>query len=135
VISQVNPFQRPQLNVQSSPQNIQSKVQFNQPVQPVQQNQQNLPINKTTVVINLNESESEKEEEMSFFLKSLKGFKSESDQINLSKLQSHLNTANPSHVIQSNSNLNEMSFSNANVSISEQSEQLSRDPRKKFKRK
>jgi hypothetical protein len=128
----VNPFQRPQINVQNenSTQIMQSKVDFNKPLQQITQNQ---IINKTREIINLNESESEKEE-MSFFLKSLKGFQPQSDQINLF-LPSHFETGNPSNMTQSQSNLNELSFNNISVSISEPSEKLSRDPRKKFKRK
>ncbi len=128
----MNPFQRPQINVQNenSTQIMQSKVDFNKPLQQITQNQ---IINKTREIINLNESESEKEE-MSFFLKSLKGFQPQSDQINLF-LPSHFETGNPSNMTQSQSNLNELSFNNISVSISEPSEKLSRDPRKKFKRK
>lgn len=128
----MNPFQRPQINVQNenSTQIMQSKVHFNKPLQQITQNQ---IINKTREIINLNESESEKEE-MSFFLKSLKGFQPQSDQINLF-LPSHFETGNPSNMTQSQSNLNELSFNNISVSISEPSEKLSRDPRKKFKRK
>jgi hypothetical protein len=133
VISQVNPFQKPQVNLknENSPQNMQSKVLLNNPLQQISQNQ---IINNTREAINLNESESEKEE-IGFFLKSLKNFQPESNQINSLKLPSHFETGNPSNMIESQSNLNEASFNNIDVSINEPSEKLSRDPRKKFKRK